>query len=110
MHVFPRALEDLDSLLLKATRKDTSASVETMRSKIAVALGALDKYCQLKDFCSNSNQNESSLNFHSVYVFSVSCKPCRQQLWIKERQLPMHTGPLRMVIMKKAMVQGWIPV
>lgn len=41
-----RALEDLDSLLLKATRKDPSASVETMRSKIAVALGALDNLLQ----------------------------------------------------------------
>ncbi|KAM0867324.1 hypothetical protein ACQ4PT_042081 [Festuca glaucescens] len=41
-----RALEDLDSLLLKATRKDPSASVETMRSKITVALGALDNLLQ----------------------------------------------------------------
>ncbi|XP_051183156.1 uncharacterized protein [Lolium perenne] len=41
-----RALEDLDSLLLKATRKDPSASVETMRTKIAVALGALDNLLQ----------------------------------------------------------------
>uniref|UniRef100_A0ACD5WEW7 Uncharacterized protein n=1 Tax=Avena sativa TaxID=4498 RepID=A0ACD5WEW7_AVESA len=41
-----RALEDLDALLLKATRKDPSASVETMRSKIAVALGALDNLLQ----------------------------------------------------------------
>ncbi|CAL4912865.1 unnamed protein product [Urochloa decumbens] len=37
-----RALEDLDSLLLHASRNDPSASVETMRSKITVALGALD--------------------------------------------------------------------
>ncbi|KAI4994796.1 hypothetical protein ZWY2020_034699 [Hordeum vulgare] len=41
-----RALEDLDSLLLKATRKDSSASVEVMRTKIAVALGALDNLLQ----------------------------------------------------------------
>ncbi|EMS55788.1 hypothetical protein TRIUR3_28791 [Triticum urartu] len=41
-----RALEDLDSLLLKASRKDSSASVEVMRSKIAVALGALDNLLQ----------------------------------------------------------------
>ncbi|CAL4937842.1 unnamed protein product [Urochloa decumbens] len=37
-----RALEDLDSLLLHASRNDPSASIETMRSKITVALGALD--------------------------------------------------------------------
>lgn len=40
----PRALEDLDSLLLHASRNDPSASVDAMRSKIIVALGALDKY------------------------------------------------------------------
>jgi hypothetical protein len=40
---FSRALEDLDSLLLHASRNDPSASVETMRSKISVALAALDK-------------------------------------------------------------------
>ncbi|PUZ42582.1 hypothetical protein GQ55_9G593900 [Panicum hallii var. hallii] len=41
-----RALEDLDSLLLHASRNDPSASVETMRSKISVALGALDNLLQ----------------------------------------------------------------
>ncbi|RCV46298.1 hypothetical protein SEVIR_9G525200v4 [Setaria viridis] len=41
-----RALEDLDSLLLHASRNDPSASVETMRSKITVALGALDNLLQ----------------------------------------------------------------
>lgn len=41
-----RALEDLDALLLKASRKDSSASVEVMRSKIIVALGALDNLLQ----------------------------------------------------------------
>jgi len=40
------ALEDLDSLLLHASRNDPSASVETMRSKISVALGALDNLLQ----------------------------------------------------------------
>jgi len=41
-----RALEDLDSLLLHASRNDPTASVETMRSKISVALGALDNLLQ----------------------------------------------------------------
>ncbi|ONL94185.1 Os03g0176600-like protein [Zea mays] len=41
-----RALEDLDSLLLHASRNDPSASVETMRSKISVALAALDNLLQ----------------------------------------------------------------
>ncbi|CAD6209816.1 unnamed protein product [Miscanthus lutarioriparius] len=41
-----RALEDLDSLLLRASRNDPSASVETMRSKISVALAALDNLLQ----------------------------------------------------------------
>ncbi|KAG0552556.1 hypothetical protein BDA96_01G517300 [Sorghum bicolor] len=41
-----RALEDLDSLLLRASRNDSSASVETMRSKISVALAALDNLLQ----------------------------------------------------------------
>ncbi|KAL6867744.1 hypothetical protein ACP4OV_015768 [Aristida adscensionis] len=41
-----RALEDLDSLLLRASRNDQSASVETMRSKISVALAALDNLLQ----------------------------------------------------------------
>jgi hypothetical protein len=43
----PRALEDLDSLLLRASRNDTSISVETMRGKISVALAALDKYYRI---------------------------------------------------------------
>ncbi|KAF6140527.1 hypothetical protein GIB67_035554 [Kingdonia uniflora] len=37
-----RALEDLDALLIHATRNDSKASVETMKSKIEIALGALD--------------------------------------------------------------------
>lgn len=41
-----RALEDLDSLLLHASRNDPSASVDAMRSKIIVALGALDNLLQ----------------------------------------------------------------
>jgi len=41
-----RALEDLDSLLLHASRNDPTASVEAMRSKISVALGALDNLLQ----------------------------------------------------------------
>ncbi|XP_072978565.1 uncharacterized protein [Typha angustifolia] len=41
-----RALEDLDSLLLRASRKDPTASVESMRSKIRTAMGALDNLLQ----------------------------------------------------------------
>uniref|UniRef100_A0A0D9Z2U9 DUF7880 domain-containing protein n=1 Tax=Oryza glumipatula TaxID=40148 RepID=A0A0D9Z2U9_9ORYZ len=41
-----RALEDLDSLLLQASRNNPSASVDVMRSKISVALGALDNLLQ----------------------------------------------------------------
>ncbi|KAL6648705.1 hypothetical protein ACP70R_012929 [Stipagrostis hirtigluma subsp. patula] len=41
-----QALEDLDSLLLRASRNDPSASVETMRSKISIALAALDNLLQ----------------------------------------------------------------
>lgn len=41
-----RALEDLDSLLLNATRNDPRASVESMKSKIAVALSAIDSLLQ----------------------------------------------------------------
>ncbi|KAF3319976.1 hypothetical protein FCM35_KLT22375 [Carex littledalei] len=37
-----RALEDLDSLLLRASRKDQGASVESMKGKITVAIAALD--------------------------------------------------------------------
>ncbi|KAG1342644.1 hypothetical protein COCNU_05G008730 [Cocos nucifera] len=37
-----RALEDLDSLLLHASRNDPTASVESMKRKINIALGALD--------------------------------------------------------------------
>ncbi|KAK3150636.1 hypothetical protein QOZ80_3AG0235750 [Eleusine coracana subsp. coracana] len=41
-----RALEDLDSLLLRASRNDPSTSVEAMRTKISVALAALDNLLQ----------------------------------------------------------------
>ncbi|KAL5209004.1 hypothetical protein ABZP36_004627 [Zizania latifolia] len=41
-----RALEDLDALLLQASRNNPSASVDIMRSKISVALGALDNLLQ----------------------------------------------------------------
>ncbi|KAJ3673632.1 hypothetical protein LUZ60_005624 [Juncus effusus] len=41
-----RALEDLDSLLLRATRKDRSASAESMKGKIVIAIGALDNLLQ----------------------------------------------------------------
>ncbi|KAK9102445.1 hypothetical protein Sjap_019699 [Stephania japonica] len=37
-----RALEDLDSLLLRALRNDPDASVNSMKSKIAEAMNALD--------------------------------------------------------------------
>lgn len=37
-----RALEDLDSLLLHASRKDPTATTDTMRNKISVAIDALD--------------------------------------------------------------------
>ncbi|ERN11250.1 uncharacterized protein LOC18439441 [Amborella trichopoda] len=37
-----RALEDLDSLLLHASRSDPEAKVEKMKAKIDAALGALD--------------------------------------------------------------------
>lgn len=41
-----RALEDLDSLLLRASRNDQQASVGLMKAKIVVALGALDSLLQ----------------------------------------------------------------
>ncbi|KAJ3702505.1 hypothetical protein LUZ61_006210 [Rhynchospora tenuis] len=41
-----RALEDLDSLLLNASRKDPGASVESMKGKITIAIGALDNLLQ----------------------------------------------------------------
>ncbi|KAL6000030.1 hypothetical protein ACLOJK_034707 [Asimina triloba] len=37
------ALEDLDSLLLQASRNDPTASVESMKAKISAALAALDR-------------------------------------------------------------------
>ncbi|KAK1302541.1 hypothetical protein QJS10_CPB12g01771 [Acorus calamus] len=40
------ALEDLDSQLLRALRKDPNASVKSMKAKIDVALGALDSLLQ----------------------------------------------------------------
>lgn len=41
-----RALEELDSLLLQASRSNPGASVETMKAKIGVALDALDSLLQ----------------------------------------------------------------
>ncbi|GAV90325.1 hypothetical protein CFOL_v3_33734 [Cephalotus follicularis] len=41
-----RALEDLDSLLLNASRNDPGASVKLMKAKIGVALDALDSLLQ----------------------------------------------------------------
>ncbi|KAM7258617.1 hypothetical protein ACFE04_014358 [Oxalis oulophora] len=41
-----RALEELDSLLLRATRNDSGASVKSMKAEIVVALGALDSLLQ----------------------------------------------------------------
>ncbi|XP_030951142.1 uncharacterized protein LOC115974770 isoform X1 [Quercus lobata] len=41
-----RALEDLDSLLLNASRNDPGASVESMKGKINIALNALDSLLQ----------------------------------------------------------------
>ncbi|PIA27672.1 hypothetical protein AQUCO_07600083v1 [Aquilegia coerulea] len=41
-----RALEDLDSLFLRASRNDQNASVELMKAKIFIALGALDSLLQ----------------------------------------------------------------
>ncbi|WOL01017.1 hypothetical protein Cni_G09730 [Canna indica] len=41
-----RALEDLDSLLLNALRKDPTASTESMKGKLDIALGALDSLLQ----------------------------------------------------------------
>jgi len=38
-----RSLEELDSLLLNATRKDPEASVKSMKAKINSALNALDR-------------------------------------------------------------------
>ncbi|XP_077230643.1 uncharacterized protein LOC143863771 [Tasmannia lanceolata] len=40
------ALEDLDSLLLHASRSDPTATVESMRAKIKIAVGALDSLLQ----------------------------------------------------------------
>lgn len=37
------ALEDLDSLLLRATRENGSASVEVMKTRVSTAVTALDK-------------------------------------------------------------------
>lgn len=41
-----QALEDLDSLLLRATRNDPTASIGSMKNKIGIALGALDSLLQ----------------------------------------------------------------
>ncbi|KAG2664185.1 hypothetical protein I3843_16G066100 [Carya illinoinensis] len=41
-----RALEELDSLLLRASRNDTEASVESMKGKINMALNALESLLQ----------------------------------------------------------------
>ncbi|OVA08356.1 hypothetical protein BVC80_209g83 [Macleaya cordata] len=41
-----RALEDLDSLLLRASRNDQGASNESMKAKIGIALVALDRLLQ----------------------------------------------------------------
>lgn len=40
---FERALEELDSLFLRASRNDPGASVESMKAKIIVAIDALDR-------------------------------------------------------------------
>ncbi|XP_058108591.1 uncharacterized protein LOC131251707 isoform X2 [Magnolia sinica] len=40
------ALEGLDSLLLRASRNDPTATVESMKAKINIALGALDSLLQ----------------------------------------------------------------
>ncbi|KAJ8647498.1 hypothetical protein MRB53_000521 [Persea americana] len=40
------ALEDLDSLLLHASRNDPTATVESMKKKMDIALGALDSLLQ----------------------------------------------------------------
>ncbi|KAF2304271.1 hypothetical protein GH714_032408 [Hevea brasiliensis] len=40
-----RALEELDALLLLASRNDPAASVKSMKAKIGVALDALDRMC-----------------------------------------------------------------
>lgn len=37
------ALEGLDSLLLRASRKDPGASIDSMKAQIATALNALDR-------------------------------------------------------------------
>ncbi|XP_052171107.1 uncharacterized protein LOC127787218 isoform X2 [Diospyros lotus] len=39
-----RALEELDSLLLRASRNDGEASVESMKTKIGTAIDALDRF------------------------------------------------------------------
>lgn len=41
-----RALEDLDSLLLRASRKDQAVSNKSMRDKITIAIAALDSLLQ----------------------------------------------------------------
>ncbi|XP_018724081.2 uncharacterized protein LOC104432322 [Eucalyptus grandis] len=41
-----RALEDLDSLLLRASRKEPDASVKAMKAKIGIAVDALDSLLQ----------------------------------------------------------------
>ncbi|KAL3023190.1 hypothetical protein AAZX31_04G054600 [Glycine max] len=41
-----RSLEELDSLLLHASRNDPEASVKSMKTKINSALGALDSLLQ----------------------------------------------------------------
>lgn len=38
-----RALEELDSLFLRASRKDSNATVELMKSQLGTALTALDR-------------------------------------------------------------------
>ncbi|KAJ4750399.1 hypothetical protein LUZ62_084804 [Rhynchospora pubera] len=71
-----RALEDLDSLLLHALRKDPGASVESMKGKITVAIGALDNLLQ---------------TVPSAIV----------QYWIKARQSLRHIG---LQVMKKKVI------
>ncbi|XP_020550084.1 uncharacterized protein LOC105164612 isoform X2 [Sesamum indicum] len=41
-----RALEELDSLLLRASRNDSGTSIESMKAKVATALGALNSVLQ----------------------------------------------------------------
>ncbi|KAJ0246359.1 Uncharacterized protein HA466_0169060 [Hirschfeldia incana] len=90
-----RALEEMDSLFLRASRKDPNATVELMKSQLGTALTALDRQFLLKFLikgklwlkCTDHHSKKTTVFHQTPLRYSISSQYCETDFYYPDTLL-----------------------